>query len=368
MTDSAYQAAGIDYDRLDHFKRQCQHAARETIPQLAAHAAAEVPGARGESAYLIETEHEIWAHVEEGLGTKNLVADAVLGSVGPSAYHSIGIDLVATIVNDMITSGALPLVVAMHAAVGDVRWFDNVERAEQLAAGFAEGCRRSGAVWGGGETPALPGVVSEPAIVLGGSAIGRITPKERLIRGDVEDGDVMVCLASSGIHTNGLSLCRKLAAQMPQGFETKMTDGRTFGAALCVPSIIYVDFVKHCQHAGITLRYAVHMTGHGWRKVMRLAKPLVYRMQTIPPSPVLFEFIMQHGAIDLREAYATFNMGVGFVVMVRPEQVDLCVEMAHRCGVEAWIGGRVEATSGEKSVVLEPLGIEYDEQTLNLRD
>jgi phosphoribosylformylglycinamidine cyclo-ligase len=368
MTDSAYQAAGIDYDRLDHFKRQCQHAARGTLAQLEHHGAAEVPGTRGESAYLIETEHEIWAHVEEGLGTKNLVADAVLGSVGPSAYHSIGIDLVATIVNDMITSGALPLVVAMHAAVGDVRWFDNVQRAEQLAEGFAEGCRLSGAVWGGGETPALPGVVQESAIVLGGSSIGRIAPKDRLIRGDVEDGDVMICLASSGIHTNGLSLCRKLTEKLPQGYETEMADGRPFGAALCVPSIIYVEFVRLCQHAGISLRYAVHMTGHGWRKVMRLGKPLVYRMETVPPPPPLFEFIMQHGKIDLREAYATFNMGVGFVVMVPPAQADLCCEIAHRCGIEAWIGGRVEAGSGEKAVVLEPLGIEYDEQTLNVRD
>src|SRR5690606_25792896 len=140
-------------------------------------------------AYLLETPVEYLAHVEEGLGTKNLVADAVQKLTGKSHYyHAIGIDTVATIVNDLITCGALPISIAMHAAVGDAAWFEDQDRASDLAAGFAEGCRRAGAVWGGGETPALRGMVEPHAIVLAGSAIGRINPKDNRIKGDVAAG------------------------------------------------------------------------------------------------------------------------------------------------------------------------------------
>src|SRR5688572_4015983 len=151
-----YEQAGVDYDRLDAFKRACQRAAATTTGALAA--------IRGESAYLIETPDEYLAHVEEGLGTKNLIADAMQKLTGRSFYRNVGIDTVATIVNDLITTGALPVSVAMHAAVGDGEWFADARRAEDLAAGFAEACNASGAVWGGGETPALKGIVNPDTI------------------------------------------------------------------------------------------------------------------------------------------------------------------------------------------------------------
>ena len=148
-----YESAGVDYGPLDAFKRACQRAAATTSSLLARHGLSEPAGVRGESAYLIETPDEFLAHVEEGLGTKNLVADAMLELTGKSFYDNIGIDVVATIVNDLVTTGALPISVAMHAAVGDSSWFANTTRAEDLARGFAEACKISGAVWGGGETP-----------------------------------------------------------------------------------------------------------------------------------------------------------------------------------------------------------------------
>jgi phosphoribosylformylglycinamidine cyclo-ligase len=214
----------------------------------------------------------------------------------------------------------------------------------------------------------LPGVVGERAIVLGGSAIGRIAPKSRRIGGAVEPGDAIVCLASTGIHTNGLSLCRKLAAGLPQGYESQLSDGRGFGQALCVPSAIYVPFVRACQQANVELRYAVHMTGHGWRKLMRLDAPLAYRMHDVPPPPPLFEFLLRQAGLSPREAYATFNMGVGFAVMVAPGEAEQCVALARSTGVEAWIGGRVEAAERGRAVVLEPLGIAYEEDTLRVRE
>ena len=206
-----YEQSGVNYDRLDTFKRACQRAAATTTPALAAHGLSEPASVRGESAYLIEGPDEFLAHVEEGLGTKNLIADAMLELTGRSFYRNIGIDTVATIVNDLATTGALPVSVAMHAAVGDGEWFADARRAEDLAAGFAEGCRQSGAVWGGGETPALKGIIDPATIVLAGSAIGMISPKSHRITGDVGDGDAIVFLASSGVQTNGLTLCRALA-------------------------------------------------------------------------------------------------------------------------------------------------------------
>src|SRR2546423_2165272 len=138
MSGLSYEQSGVDYERLDAFKRACQKAASTTIGALRDHGLSEPANVRGESAYLLESAEEYLAHVEEGLGTKNLVADAVLAQTGRSFYRNIGIDTVATIVNDLATTGALPVSVAMHAAVGDAEWFGQETRAEDLAAGFAE--------------------------------------------------------------------------------------------------------------------------------------------------------------------------------------------------------------------------------------
>src|SRR5688572_12428842 len=224
----SYESSGVRYDMLDAFKRACQRAAATTTAALATHGMTEPPGIRGESAYLLETPDEYLAHVEEGLGTKNLVADALLKLTGESHYHSIGVDTVASIVNDLITVGALPISIAMHAAVGNASWFENTTRARNLAEGFAEGCRQSGAVWGGGESPALKNLICDDTIVLAGSALGRIKPKELRIGGKLEANDAMVFLASSGIHANGLTLCRDLAARLPQGYLTPVTESQNF--------------------------------------------------------------------------------------------------------------------------------------------
>src|SRR3954463_2858949 len=145
MSSLSYEQSGVNYDRLDAFKRACQKAAATTTPALALHGLSEPANVRGESAYLIETADGFLAHVEEGLGTKNLIADAMFALTGRSFYRNIGIDTVATIVNDLITTGALPISVAMHAAVGDGEWFAEAQRAGDLATGFAEACKESGA-------------------------------------------------------------------------------------------------------------------------------------------------------------------------------------------------------------------------------
>ena len=363
----SYEAAGVNYDQLDAFKRACQQAAGRTVSALAAHGLTEPVGIRGESAYLLEDDDQYLAHVEEGLGTKNLIADAMLKLTGRSFYANVGVDTVATIVNDLVTVGALPVSVAMHAAVGDAAWFEDPKRSVELAKGFADGCLQAGAVWGGGETPTLKGIVDPGTIVLAGSAFGRVKPKDLRIRGDVRDGDAIVFLASSGVQTNGLTLCRQLAGRLPQGYLTPIDDGRTYGAALLDPSVIYVRYVAALQRAGVPIHYAVHVTGHGWRKLMRLAEPFVYRVTEVREPQPVFTFVRQHGPVDAREAYATFNMGVGFAVYVAAADAARAVELARANGYDAWVAGDVRKDGGRKAVEIEPLGITYGADTLQVR-
>ena len=119
-------------------------------------------------------------------------------------------------------------------------WFADERRAQELVKGFAEGCRAAGAVWGGGETPALRGMIEPGTIVLAGSAVGRISPKSLRITGDVEDGDAIVFLASSGVQTNGLTLCRKIAENLPERYATRIDGGATLGEALLELSLIHI--------------------------------------------------------------------------------------------------------------------------------
>jgi phosphoribosylformylglycinamidine cyclo-ligase len=362
-----YDSSGVDYDTLDAFKRFCQKAAAQTAGVLAHHGLAEVAASRGDSAYLIETPDEFLAQVEEGLGTKNLVADAVYRQTGRSYYRQIGIDTVAAIVNDLITCGALPVSVAMHVAVGDAAWLADEKRAGDLAAGFAEGCRLAGAVWGGGETPALAGIVQPGAAVLAGSAIGRIRPKERRIAGDLVDGDVIVLLASSGIHANGLTLCRAVADHLEEGYAAEMDDGRTYGQGLLEPAVIYVPFIAACQKADIGVKYAVHITGHGWRKLMRPTEPFVYEITDVGHPQELFRFILKYGPVTHEEAYATFNMGAGFAAYVSPADVAATLAAVRSCGFTGWVGGTIRRRGGRKAVEIIPLGITYEGSSLQVR-
>jgi phosphoribosylformylglycinamidine cyclo-ligase len=215
----------------------------------------------------------------------------------------------------------------------------------------------------------LGGIVEPEAIVLAGSAIGKIFPKSRRITGDVRDGDQIIFLASSGVQTNGLSLCRKIAAQLPLGYETPIGHGdvRTYGEALLAPSVIYVAFVRECQRRGLKLNYVAHVTGHGWRKLMRLDEPFVYEITEPRPAPALFQFLQEAGPIEEREMYATFNQGVGFAAYVAPEQVEAVLAAAQATGYDGWVAGRVRKEGARKAVVVPSLGITFEGDTLQVR-
>lgn len=367
-----YAAAGVNYDVLDAFKRSCQKAAAGTVGALSRHGFSEPEAIRGESCYLIETPTEYLAHVEEALGTKVMVADAMYALTGRSYYRNVAIDDVSTIVNDLCASGALPVAVAMYAAVGDDVFFSDERRSRDLAEGFAEGCRLAGAAWSGGETQTLKGMISSGTCVLGGSAFGRVFPKSNRVRNEVRAGDAIVILGSSGIQTNGLTLCRALADRLPEGYLTRLPDGRSYGEALLDPSVIYVNFMEACQKAGLGLRYTAHMTGHGWRKLMRLDAPFVYRIDALPEPQPVFALIAREAGLDERGMYGTFNMGAGWAAYVAPEDADRCVDIARRAGYAALKAGTVASEEGpdgrpRKAVEILPLGIAYEGAELGIR-
>lgn len=365
-----YAGSGVDYDALDAFKRQAQQAALRTAENIRRNSdneLSELVRSRGESAYLIEAGRSIFAHVEEGLGTKNLVADAMAKLTGKSYYRNVAQCTVAMIVNDMITTGAMPLSVAMHLAVGDSKWFEDKERASELIEGWADACDLARCAWGGGETPTLKGIIYPEASLLAGSAIGIVSPKERHFDPyKIRKSDAIILVESNGIHANGLTLAREIADKPHVGYLAPMSDGRTFGEALLDPTHIYVGLVADCLAAGVDIHYAINITGHGWRKLMRAPRPWEYVIEEMPPLPPVFSFIEEHGPVERREMFANYNMGAGFCLIVRDEDVATVLGAADKNGMGATIAGSVRA-SEERKVSILPMGIEFLSDELAVR-
>ena len=367
MERLTYAGSGVDYTALDPFKRRAQIAGRSTADVLRRLGVSEVEVSRGESAYLVETPDSFLAHVEEGLGTKNLVADAMYRLVpARSFYDHIAQDTVAMIVNDMITLGALPLAVAMHLGAGSSDWFMDDRRAGDLVDGWRAACELARCAWGGGETPTLTGIVDPATVVLAGSAIGIVKPKERLIRGNIQAGDAIVLFESSGIHANGLTLARAVAERAANGYLTLLADGRPYGEALLDPTHIYVGAVEDCLNRGIGIHYAVNITGHGWRKLMRASEPFAYVIETVPSPQPVFEFIQSTGNVDDAEAYGNFNMGAGFAIYVPETDVPAVMDVVLPFPFNALRAGHVEKNA-TKRVVITPKGLEYSADTLAVR-
>jgi phosphoribosylformylglycinamidine cyclo-ligase len=363
-----YKSSGVNYDLLDPFKIAAQKAAAKTDGNIDYLNLKEVPESRGESAFLVETDTGYIAHVEETLGTKNLIADEMYKITGKSYYDSIAIDTIATIVNDLITMGALPVSIAMHFAVGDSGWFKDKKRQNDLISGWKKGCSLSSAVWAGGETPTLKGILNENAVQLSGSAVGIIQNKNLVIRSsNIKDGDRIILLGSSGIHTNGASLCRKIASKIPNGYKAKLPDGKMFGEALLAPSVIYVPVVRDCILNNIRLHYVSHITGHGWRKIMRATEPFSYIIEKTPDLPPVFDFIQQKAGLSDKEMYATFNMGAGFAIYVSPDDAEKVLKICKENKIKAINAGYVEKGGKHKKLSIVPMGIEYAGESLAVR-
>lgn len=366
-TALSYQQAGVDYDLIDPLKVAAQRAAAATAAHLAHHGVSEVQASRGESAYVVDVGPFYLASIVECLGSKALVADEMARLTGKSYYDGIAQDTIAMAVNDLITVGATPLVVQAYWAAGGSQWFADAARAQALVAGWQRACAVCKVAWGGGETPALAGIVEAERIDLAASCTGLIQPKQRLSVGDkLAAGDAIVLLASSGIHANGLSLARKLVERLPRGYLTPIdAQGTTYGEALLAPTALYSPVTEALWQAGITPHYAANITGHGWRKLLRHPGRFTYRIHTVPSVPPVLKFIQQHAGHDDHEAYSTLNMGAGFALFVPAAAAARTVEVARAQGVHALIAGHVEA--GDKQLLIEPLGLRYGDDALQLR-
>jgi phosphoribosylformylglycinamidine cyclo-ligase len=269
-------------------------------------------------------------------------------------------------VNDLVSVGAIPLVVHAYWATSGSQWFDDEERMAGLVEGWKRACDEICSSWGGGETPGLQGVISEGACDLAASCMGIVRPKERLCLGErLEPGDAIVLLESSGIHANGISLARKLASVLTGGYETLMPNGRMFGEALLDPTILYVTCVRDLFEAGADIKYISNITGHGWRKVMRHSSDFTYIIDSVPPVPEVLAFIVEKAGMSAKDAYATFNMGAGYALFMPENDVAGTIEVCRKNGIKAYRAGVL--ARGKRSVVIEPFGIEYEGESLALR-
>jgi phosphoribosylformylglycinamidine cyclo-ligase len=359
----SYAEAGVVYDLIDPLKVAAQRAAAATASQLAAHGFAEVAASRGESAYVVDVGPFCLASIVECLGSKALVADEMARLTGHSHYYEgIAQDTIAMAVNDLITVGATPLVVQAYWAAGG----SDADRAQALVRGWQRACETCGVAWGGGETPALAGIVEAGRIDLAASCTGIVEPKTRLTLGDALGvGDAIVLLAASGIHANGLSLARKLAERLPDGYLTEVEPGLCYGDALLAPTTLYAPVTAALWKAGIVPHYAANITGHGWRKLLRHPAALTYRIHTLPPVPAVLRFIQHQARHDAEQAYGTLNMGAGFALYVAAADADRTAEVARAQGVAAWVAGTVEP--GPKRLLVEPLGLDWGDDALQLR-
>jgi phosphoribosylformylglycinamidine cyclo-ligase len=362
---ASYRDAGVDYDALDAGKRMAIAKALSTSDLLAARGAHALDASRGEPAFVFELDGRAFAFVVEGLGTKSIVARQVLEQQGINRFADVAYDTVAAILNDLCCVGALPLVVNAYFATGASEWYADAERAGALLEGWRKACDDAGCAWGGGESPSLPGLVDERDIELAGAAVGAVPAGRAPILGDeLAPGDEIVLVASSGLHANGASLARLIAARLPDGYATPLASGATFGEALLEPSVMYAQLVAAVLESDARLTYISHVTGHGLLKLMRPRKPLTYRIERLPEVPEVLGFLVERAGLDAHAAYSTFNMGSGYALYCAGGSGETVVAIATGLGLEALLAGRVE--QGARRVVIEPVGVQFEDAELEL--
>ena len=393
---ASYRAAGVDYHALDAGKRLAIAKALSTSSLLQARGGRALDASRGEPAFVFELGSQALAFVVEGLGTKSIIARHVLEQQGLDRFADVAYDTVAAILNDLCCVGALPLVANAYFATGASDWYLQDGRAASLLEGWRRACADAGCVWGGGESPTLPGMLAEPDIELAGAAVGAVPAGRSPILGEaLEAGDEIVLVASSGLHANGASLARLVATRLEHGYATELPDAggsddtaagsgaagsgdgaagtaddgaaraadqthtpMTLGEALLEPSLMYAALVAALLESDIELSYISHVTGHGLLKLMRPAQPLTYRIERLPDVPPVLGFLAREAELDAHAAYSTFNMGSGYALYCKPGGGERIVGIAAAQGLSALLAGRVE--EGPRQVILEPVGVIFD--------
>ena len=265
-------------------------------------------------------------------------------------HDTVGIDCVAMCVNDIACAGGEPLFFLDYIACGK----NEPEKIATIVSGVAEGCRQSGAALIGGETAEMPGFYPVDEYDLAGFAVGVVDEKDLITGKSLKPGDVLIGMASSGIHSNGFSLVRKVFTMTEEALNTSYDClGTTLGNALIAPTKIYVKALRSIKDAGVTVKACSHITGGGFYENIPRMLPDGIRAVVEKNSysvPPIFEMLKKDGEIKEEIMYNTFNMGLGMIVAVNEEDVDKTMEAIKAAGETPFVVGRTEA--GEKGVTL----------------
>lgn len=365
MNKKISYSRSVNYSVADPAKVLAQKEGRATAKNLP-FGFFEVDGTRGESAYVFDMGNMYGALVQEGLGTKSLIAQAIYKNTGKSYFAAIAQDTVATFINDLISVGATPVAINAYWSSSSYDWLTDPKLTGDFIKGWRAACDYAQVTWGGGETQSLPDMVVDGALELAGSAFGVVNPKRHLVsEKKLQAGDSILLIESSGVHANGISLIRELAKKLKAGYQTKLPSGQTLGEATLVPTHIYAALINDLQGQGIDIHYLSNITGHGWRKLMRATVPFTYRLTQVPELAEIFDFIAKHSSNSEQQMYSNYNMGAGYAIFLAQKDVAKAQKIAKKHGLSSWIAGQVE--KGPKQVVIEPRGITFSGHSLGLR-
>ena len=280
----------------------------------------------------------------DGVGTKLKLAFLM------DKHDTIGIDCVAMCVNDIACAGGEPLFFLDYIACGK----NYPEKIADIVKGVAEGCLQSDAALIGGETAEHPGLMPEEEYDLAGFAVGIVDEKDMITGQDLKAGDVLIGVASSGVHSNGFSLVRKIFEMTKESLDTYYDElGKTLGEALLTPTRIYVKAMKSLKDAGVKVKACSHITGGGfYENIPRMLKDDTVAVieKNSYPIPPIFTLMAKKGNVDEQMMYNTYNMGLGLVIAVDPAQADAAIAAIEAAGEKAYRVGSIEA--GEKGVIL----------------
>lgn len=289
-------------------------------------------------------EHPTLVSGTDGVGTKLKLAFIM------DKHDTIGIDCVAMCVNDIACAGGEPLFFLDYIACGK----NYPEKIAAIVSGVADGCVQSDAALIGGETAEMPGFYPEDEYDLAGFAVGIVDQKDLITGKEIKAGDALVGIASSGVHSNGFSLVRKVFEMTEESLNTYYNElGKTLGEALLAPTKIYVKALRSVKEAGVTIKGCSHITGGGFYENIPRMLPEGVRAVVKKDSyevPAIFKLLAKNGNIAEEMMYNTYNMGIGMMLAVDSADVDKTIAALKAAGEEAYLVGQIEA--GEKGVTL----------------
>ncbi|MDY4969263.1 MAG: phosphoribosylformylglycinamidine cyclo-ligase [Lachnospiraceae bacterium] len=289
-------------------------------------------------------EHPTLVSGTDGVGTKLKLAFIM------DKHNTVGIDCVAMCVNDIACAGGEPLFFLDYIACGK----NYPEKIADIVSGVAEGCKQAGAALIGGETAEMPGFYPVDEYDLAGFSVGVVDQKDLITGESLAEGDVLIGMASSGVHSNGFSLVRSVFEMTKESLDTYYDElGATLGETLLAPTKIYVKALKSIKNASVKIKACSHITGGGfYENVPRMLSDNTHAVieKNSYPVPPIFPLMQKTGDIEEKMMYNTFNMGIGMVVAVAPEDVDKTMEAIKAAGEAPYVIGKI--TAGEKGVTL----------------